>query len=107
MILVNVESSEKMGTKKSMTSEIVAYLGDTVHQMDYEVFKVICNEPGNSSKAVRQLKLATAESIAIRLLNPKLCSYKIFVKSLQPLWARSENTSHVPDRDHSRVTESS
>lgn len=62
----------KPGTRKSITSEIVAHLADTGDQRNDETFKVIYKVPGNWPKAVCQLHLATA----MRLLNQSLCSQK-------------------------------
>lgn len=63
--------------RKPIVNAIVDHIADTGPQLNDEAFKVIYRVPEDSLKIVRQLHFATAESTAIRLLNPSLCSQNV------------------------------
>ena len=87
------------GTTKTITSAIVSHLVDSNHHIDPKTaFKVVYKVPFNQPKAIRQRILATAESIAIRLQRPTLCTHKQFVQSLNLPWSKvnSVNSASPP-----------
>ncbi|VDP78606.1 unnamed protein product [Echinostoma caproni] len=77
-------------------------LTDTGHQPDNDAFKVVYKVPQNKSKQVRKRHLATAEAVAIKIMNPPLCKQKKMVAALQLPWPQP-NLRDDQNHDLSRV----
>ena len=84
------------GAIKTIRSAVLGHLVDTNHQIKpNEAFKIVYKVPIHHPPAVRKRMLATAESIAIRLRNPVLCSQKQFVQTLQLPWSIAQRSHEV------------
>ena len=71
----------------TITSGIVAHLADSNHVVDVNsAFSPIYRVSGRYTRWVKLQMLSAAEAIAIRLINPDLCSQKRFVQSLSLPW---------------------
>ena len=91
----------RTGHVKSINSAVVGHLVETNHRVDpVTSFKIIYQIPPNRSKSVRQRMLATAESIAIRLREPRLCSQKKFVQALQLPWPNVKINQYPAQAPH-------
>ncbi|VDP89933.1 unnamed protein product [Echinostoma caproni] len=80
----------------------MGHLADTGRQPDNDAFKVIYKVLQNKSKQVRKRHLATAEAVAIKIMNPPLCKRKKMVSALQLPWPQS-NLRDDPNHDFNRI----
>ena len=79
----------RTGSVKTIRSSVVEHLVNTNHQINPDTaFRIVYTVPSYHTNGVRQQILATAESIAIRLRNPNLCSQKQFIRSLSLPWPK-------------------
>ena len=75
------------GISRVARSAVASHLAETNHRVNREdAFTPIYRVRGNLHRGVKRHLLATAEAIAIRLLNPELCAMKDYVKSLTLPW---------------------
>ncbi|VDP65858.1 unnamed protein product [Echinostoma caproni] len=80
----------------------MGHLADTGHQPDNDASKIIYKVPQNKSKQARIRHLSTAESVAIKIMNPPLCKQKKMVAALQLPWPQS-NLRDDPNHDLNRI----
>ena len=87
------------GVKKSVRSSIVDHLVQTNHLTDRnKAFKIVYSVPNRNPNGVKKQLLAIAESIAIRLRNPRLCAQKQYVRALNLPWPKF--TPSLPTQRH-------
>ena len=75
------------GVQKTITSGVVAHLVDSNHVVNISTaFSPVYRVPNRYTRGVKLQILSAAEAIAIRLIDPDLCSQKRFVQALRLPW---------------------